>query len=106
MYGARGAARVFLIGVAYLNGLRDDVRAERHLDATSRSAANGHVEEDDWVGHCAVCVARVCLLERGGEGRDGSRGFSRMPSLASELPFVSYARFVWREMHRTTMSSR
>ena len=40
-------------GVAHLCGLRDDVRAERHLDAAGRGATDGHVKEDNWVGHCA-----------------------------------------------------
>ena len=39
---------------AHLHGLWDDVRAERHLDAAGRGAANGHVEENDRVGHCEV----------------------------------------------------
>ena len=57
--------QLWCLSVAYLRCPRDDVRAERHLDAASWGAANGHVEEDNRVGH--LCAKLVC------EGGGGAR---------------------------------
>merc|ERR1719248_515466 len=44
-------------GTEVLRGLWDLVRKELHLNASSGSAADGHVEEDSWVWHDrSVCV--------------------------------------------------
>ena len=47
-----------------LGSLWDHVGAQRHLDAARGGATNGHIEENDWVGHCfgfVVVVTRdVC----------------------------------------------
>jgi len=45
-----------------LSGLWDHVGAEGHLNAAGRCAADGHVEENNWIGHfnlmCSPCTLR------------------------------------------------
>ena len=53
----------------HLDGLRDGVRAERHPDAAGRGAADGHVEEDNRVGHFGVVGG---WLNKGSAGERGS----------------------------------
>ena len=55
------AAHALLAGAErpeVFSSLGHDVRGESHLNAAGRRAANGHVEEDNWIGHDGGCFWR------------------------------------------------
>ena len=65
----------------YLNGLGDDVRTERHLDAAGRRTANAHVKVHDGVRHCEEKLYGVLMGAR--ETGDGGGSPNRSPAETS-----------------------